>query len=185
MGVAGRVLVSLFLVGASFTTPQLAIQSASQTIVENGVDGTTRGVNRILGGIISYTGWKGEPAGAPRTLCLVGDPRLTDRVAPTVAGGPVISVRRSTADGAMGGGCDIIFLGRMPVADRQRLIAWVRGRPVLTVTDDDPNCSFGAMFCLVGRTGSVSFSANLDAIARGQLRIDPRVLKIGSDGGAR
>lgn len=178
-------LVSLFLIGSSFAAPQLAIQSASQTIVEGGVDGTTRSVNRIIGGIISYATWPGEAAGTARTLCIVGDPRLTDRIAPTVAGGPVIGVRHMAPAGAMGGGCDILFLGRMPATDRQRLIAWVRGRPVLTVTDDDPECSFGAMFCLAGRPGSVGLSVNLDAIGRGPLRIDPRVLKIGSDGGAR
>lgn len=178
-------LVSLFLMGSSFAAPQLAIQSASQTIVEGGADGTTRGVNRVLGGIISYATWPGERPGAARTMCIAGDPGLTDRIAPTVAGGPAISVRRLTAAGVIGGGCDIVFLGHMPVADRQRLIAWVRGRPVLTISDDDPNCSFGAMFCLTGRTGSISFSVNLDAIGRGTLRVDPRVLKIGSDGGSR
>ena len=179
-------LVSLFLIGSSFATPQLAIQSASQTIVESGGDGSTQGVNRILGGIISYARWPGERPGAARTICLVGDPRLSDRIAPTVAGGPVISVRHMSAAGATGGGdCDIIFLGQIPVIDRQRIIAWVRARPVLTITDDDPGCSYGAMFCLTGRTGSVSFSANLDAIGRGTVRVDPRVLKIGSDGGSR
>ena len=59
----------------------------------------------------------------------------------------------------------------------------MRGRPVLTITDDDPGCSFGAMFCLRARAPGVSFSVNLDAIGRGTLRIDPRVLKIGSDDG--
>lgn len=176
---------SLFLMGSSFTTPQLAIQSASQTVVEGGVDGTTRGVNRILGGVISYADWPGPATRSARTLCLVGDPRLTERIAPAVAGGPAIGVRRIGLAGAMGGGCDIVFLGRMPAADRQRLIAWVRGRPVVTITDDDPACNAGSMFCLVGRPGSVSFSVNLDAIGRGTVRVDPRVLKIGSEGGAR
>lgn len=174
-------LVSLFLIGSSLTTPQMAIQAASQTIVEDSPGGLTRGVNRILGGIVSYSRW---PSPAPREICVVGAPRLTDRIAPTIPGGRAMTVRRTALTGAMGGGCDIIFLGHMPVADRQRLIGWVRGRPVLTVTDDDPDCSFGAMFCLNGRATRVSFSANLDAIGRGTLRIDPRVLKIGSDDGS-
>ena len=180
--VGGRctVLVSLFLIGSSLTTPQMAIQAASQTIVEDSPGGIAQGVNRILGGIISYTRW---PSPAPRTTCLVGAPRLTDRIAPAAPGGRMIAVRRTSVAGAMGGDCDIIFLGHMPVADRQRLIGWVRGRPVLTVTDDDPSCGLGAMFCLSGRATKVSFSVNLDAIGRGTLRIDPRVLKIGSDDG--
>ena len=179
-------LISLFLAGSSLTTPQMAIQAASQTIVEDSADGMTRGVNRMLGGIISYASWPGEARAAPRTMCVVGAPRLSDRIAPAIAGGPVVAVRRTTAPGATSGrGCDILFLGAMPVADRQRLIAWVRGRAVLTITDDDPGCSYGAMFCLNARTGGISFSVNLDAIGRGPLRIDPRVLKIGSDGDVR
>ena len=183
--VGGRctVLVSLFLIGSSFTTPQMAIEAASQTIVEDSPDGLARGINRILGGIVSYARW---PDRAARTMCIVGAPRLTERIAPSLPGGGSVAVRRTTFANAMGGDCDILFLGHMPVADRQRLIGWVRGRPVLTVTDDDPDCSFGAMFCLSARTTKVSFSVNLDAIGRGTVRIDPRVLKIGTDdGGAR
>lgn len=176
---------SLFLVGASFATPQLAVQSASQTIVEDSAIGMARGVNRMIGGIVSYAKWPDAAPGAARTMCVVGTPQLSNNLAPTVPGGPVISVRRSTPAAGMGGDCDIIFFGRMPVADRQRLIAWVRARPVVTITDDDPTCSHGAMFCLLGRASNLSFSVNLDAITRGTVRIDPRVLKIGSDGGSR
>ena len=99
--------------------------------------------------------------------------------------GSVLVRRLSAAAVVSRNDCDILFLGRMPVADRRQLIAWVRGRAVLTITDDDTQCVFGAMFCLSGRAASLSFSVNLDAIARGPLRIDPRVLSIGrSDGGA-
>lgn len=180
--VGGRctVLVSLLLIGSSFTAPQMATEAASQTVVEDSPEGTARGVNRIVGGIVSYAHWSPP---APRTLCIVGAPRLTDRIAPTIPGARTVSVHRTSASAATGGDCDILFLGRMPVADRQRLIGWVRGKPVLTISDDDPDCSFGAMFCLRARATKISFAVNLDAIGRGTLRIDPRVLKIGSDDG--
>lgn len=178
--------ISLFLIGSSLTMPPMAIEAASQTIVEDSVEGMTHGVNRMLGGIISYARWPGDAPATPRTMCVVGTSRLAQRIAPTVPGGPVVTVRQTTATGATGSNdCDIIFLGRVPVADRQRLIGWVRGKPVLTITDDDATCSFGAMFCLTGKASSISFSVNLDAIGRGPLRIDPRVLKIGSEGGTR
>lgn len=175
--------VSLLLVGSSLAAPQLAMEAASQTIVDGNAAGLSTGVNRIIGGIISYARWPADLPRAPRTMCVAGAPQLTDHIAPAVPGGQSIAVRRLSAP-ANGSGCDILFLGRMPVADRQRLIAWVRGRPVLTITDDDPGCSFGAMFCLRARAPGVSFSVNLDAIGRGPLRIDPRVLQIGSDGDA-
>jgi hypothetical protein len=179
------VLASLFLIGALSTTPQMSVQAASQTIVEDESGGVSGAVNRMLGGIVSYVRWP-APVEPVKTLCVVGGPRLTDRIAPDVPGrGPAIAVRRTTVAAATAAGdCDILFLGRLPDADRNRLIGWVRNRPVLTISDDDPDCLHGAMFCLVHRRGGLSFSVNLDAIARGPLRIDPRVLKIGrGDGG--
>ncbi len=177
-------LASLFLIGALFTAPQMSVQAASQTIVEDGGDGMPRAVNRIVGGIVSYARWPDESAGAVRVMCLVGTPRLTDRMAPDVPGTGSVIVRRATATTVTGqAGCDILFLGRMPVADRQQLIAWVRRRPVLTITDDDPTCLYGAMFCLKNGGAHLSFSVNLDAIGRGPLRIDPRVLRIGGGEG--
>lgn len=186
MGVANGVLASLVLIGALLSSPQMSVQAASQTIVDDGVDGLTRAVDRMLGGIVSYVRWPGAEQRS-RTLCLVGAPRLTDRIAPGVPGnGPAIAVRRMTTAAVTGGSdCDILFLGRMPADDRQRLIGWVRGRAVLTISDDDPACLHGAMFCLARKAEGLSFSVNLDAIGRGPLRVDPRVLKIGqSDGGA-
>lgn len=176
-------LASLFLIGALSTTPQMSVQAASQTVVEDGSGGMTRAVNRMVGGIVSYARWPDGSATTARVMCLVGTPRLTDRMAPDVPGPGSVVVRRLSAEVATTRtDCDILFLGRMPVADRRQLIAWVRGRPVLTITDDDAACIYGTMFCLSNRTASLSFSVNLDAIGRGPLRIDPRVLRIG--GGA-
>lgn len=177
-------LLSFFLAGALFTTPQMSVQAASQAIVEDGAEGTARAVNRTLGGIISYVRWPAPADSGRPTLCAVGTPRLAGRIAPDLPGPGSIAVRRTTAAGAMAGGCDILYLGRLPDADRQRLIGWVRGRPVLTISDDDPECLHGAMFCLARRAAGLSFSVNIDAIGRSPLRVDPRVLKIGqSDGG--
>lgn len=176
-------LASLFLIGALVTTPQLSVQTASQTIVEDGAGGVTHAMNRMTGGIISYARWPDGPR-AVRSMCVIGTPRLTERLAPIVPGGPAVTIRRLSAAAATGSpSCDILFLGRMPAGDRQRLISWVRGRAVLTITDDDPGCAFGAMFCLAARPAGLGFSANLDAIGRGSLRIDPRVLKIAQDDG--
>lgn len=175
-------LASLLLIGALTTTPQMSVQAAAQSVVEDG--GMTQAVNRMVGGIASYVRWPTGTGATRRHMCVVGTPRLAPRMAPDTPGRGSISVSYIAAS-AVNADCDILFLGRMPVTDRRRLIAWVRGRPVLTITDDDASCLYGAMFCLSSGTASLSFSVNLDAIARGPLRIDPRVLRIGaSDGGA-
>src|SRR3546814_6280570 len=106
---------------------------------------------------------------------------LSDPVAPALPGGRHLIVRRVTPATAMAGGdCDILFLGRMPPGDRQRLIGWVRGRAVLTVTDDDPACLYGAMVCLARRPAGLGFSVNLDAIGRGPLRVDRKSTRLNS-----
>ncbi|WP_428630787.1 YfiR family protein [Sphingopyxis sp.] len=179
-------LASLFLIGASLTAPQMSVQAASQTIVEDSDDGKARAVNRMVGGIVSYARWPTGSADTARIMCVVGTPRLTNRMAPDVPGAGSVLVRRLSAAAVAGrSDCDILFLGNMPVADRRQLIAWVRGRPVLTITDDDATCIYGAMFCLSGGAASLSFSVNLDAIGRGPLRIDPRVLSIGRSTGGQ
>lgn len=179
-------LASLFLIGAAWPLPQMTVQAANQTIVEDDPGATTRAANRILGGIISYVRWPGGQQGASRMICVAGSPRLTGRIAPVVPGGPAVTVRRAaTAETSSAGACDILFLGRMSDIEERRWIGWTRGRAVLTVTDDDPDCLRGAMFCLAPRPGGLGFAVNLDAIGRGGLRVDPRVLKIGQgDGGA-
>lgn len=177
-------LASLFLIGASLTTPQMSVQAASQTIVEDSDGGMARAVNRMVGGIVSYARWPDGAVDRVHVMCVVGRPRLTERMTPDVPGAGSVRVRRLSAAAVTGhSDCDILFLGRMAVADRRQLIAWVRGRPVLTITDDDAACIYGAMFCLSNRAASLSFSVNLDAIGRGPLRIDPRVLSIGRGAG--
>jgi hypothetical protein len=176
------VLASWFLIGALTTTPQMSVQAATQSAVEDG--GMTPAVNRMVGGIASYARWPSGTATTRRHMCVVGTPRLAPRMTPDTPGRGSISVSYVAAS-AVNARCDILFLGRMPAADRRQLIAWVRGRPVLTITDDDAACLYGAMFCLNSHAASLSFSVNLDAIARGPLKIDPRVLRIGAgDGGA-
>lgn len=139
--------------------------------------------NRMVGGIISYVRWPEGSAAGPTDICVIGTPRFTLPVAPTLPGGIRARVTFPSSKDVMDGSlCDALFLGRMPVADRQKLIEWVRGKPVLTITDDDPTCAYGAMFCLIERKNNVSFSVNLDSISRSNMRVDPRVLRIGSEG---
>lgn len=166
-------------VADAYDAPSAVHQAAS--IHDNSP--TKRAADRLIGGIISYVRWPDTRPVSRRQICVVGVPQLSANLHPLLPGNAVMPISyRNANDVIQSDGCDALFLGAMPVADRQRLIDWVRGRPVLTLTDNDPNCSGGAMFCLVQRKQTLSFSVNLDAIARGPLRVDPRVLRIGKEG---
>lgn len=139
--------------------------------------------NRLVSGIISYARWPDGRTASNQNICVIGAPRFTTALDLwTVGGDAPRTTARTTSDLLGGADCDAIYIGRMPATERRQIIAWVRSRPVLTITDDDPACTFGAMFCLVRRTNNLGFSINLDAISRSHLRVDPRVLRIGSEG---
>lgn len=140
----------------------------------------TLAINRLIGGIISYVRWPDARPAAERRICVVGTPHLTDNPRPSLPGHGAMSV--SYRDVTNMTDCDAIYIGSLSAAERLHLMGWVRNKAVLTITDADPSCSYGAMFCLMQRRHVINFSVNLDAIGRGPLRVDPRVLRIGRDG---
>lgn len=165
------------------------ISASGQTLFEahyapvNG--GAAQTSARLIAGILSYTRWPtGQSPSQPQVICVVGVPRFSGPLPSVIAGGGRTARTQllTALDVVSSEECDTLFLGKMPVADRQRLIAWVRAKPVLTITDDDPNCSYGSMFCLVHRGQTINFTVNIDAVSRSQMRIDPRVLRIGKEG---
>jgi hypothetical protein len=141
------------------------------------------GANRLIGGIVSFARWPdGAQDPTDRTFCVVGTPQLATPVAPVVSGKPFARIEYRSGNQPSLMGCDILYVGKMTGGDRLRLIQSVGRQPILTLTDDDPSCSYGAMFCLYRQAQQIGFSVNLDAIKRGNLRIDPRVLRIGREG---
>jgi hypothetical protein len=79
-------------------------------------------------------------------------------------------------------GCDVVYIGRVPLAGQRQLTAAVRGRGVMTVAEADPECRSEAMFCLIYPAKGLSFRLNIDAVSRSGLRVDPRVLRVSQGG---
>jgi hypothetical protein len=158
----------------------MATPAVAQTLIDPQGGGAVGAVNRLAGGIISYVRWPGLTQGSAISVCTVGTPSLTDMLRPLPPGNqpPITNWRASVASIVGGQPCDVIYLGQMPVADRRRLIDWVRYRPVLTITDVDPDCLTGAAFCLGRTDGGIAFSMNIDAVTRSKLAVDPRVLQL-------
>src|SRR3546814_1458441 len=88
-----QVLASLLLIGALVTTPQMSVQAASQSAVEENDGGMTRAANRTIGGIVSYARWPDGSLAANRQMFVVGMPRPPRRLAPAPPGRGSRSVR--------------------------------------------------------------------------------------------
>lgn len=131
-------------------------------------------------GILSYTRWPVEPA--ELRLCVIGQVRYADDLmggATQASGRPVVGRRLPPLSVGIGTGCDIVYLGAMGDADRQRVFSQLSGRPILSISEQDTTCTVGSMFCLQVEPAQISFLVNLDSVARSGVRVSPKVLQLG------
>ena len=148
----------------------------------NGADRVAIGVARMVGSILEFAHW---PEGRqPLRLCVAGVLAHGDRLGEISLGNGVrLSVSPSSFDAIpVPMQCDALYFGQMDASSERRLIGAMRGNAVVTIAEDDPDCSSGAMFCLLFEPQALSFQLNIDAVSRSTVRIDPRVLRLAKGG---
>lgn len=165
------VCLSLFLLGGYLRAeePPPAVKAETSSLVA-----------RTVLGIVSFSRWPAIPDAY--RLCAKGDPgnlrQLFDK--PALVGDR--RVVRSAADGGRApslADCDILYLGGgLSESQRRQWLALAVGNPVLTISEQDGVCGSGSMFCLDLRGEGVALLANLDAISRSGIRVNPRVLQL-------
>ncbi|AYQ41354.1 YfiR family protein [Burkholderia aenigmatica] len=141
-------------------------------------------VRQVVLGIISFTHWPTTPVRLH--LCVTGRPDYARGLTDTLqAGSTLLDVQRVRFDDpALGIACDVVYLGNLSADERARVRAAVAGHPVLTISEHDPSCTAGGMFCLNVDGERVSFDINLDAVARSGVRVHPNVLNLARRPGA-
>ena len=175
-------LGSVSLIAATLAAQPVALDAVTpvRTPVAPVRDGQIRATAQLISGILGYVRWP-----APRSqysLCAIGNTAFGGALPQiTPPDGVRVALRRLTEPVAVD--CDIIYLGQIEIADRQRVLASARGRAVLTISEADPLCRSGAMFCLTVGPTSAGFQMNIDAITRSTLRVDPRVLRLSREPG--
>jgi len=135
-------------------------------------------VRRVVLGIISFTRWPTPPGRLH--LCVTGRPDYAQGLVDTLqAGSTPLEVQRVPFDdSALGAACEVVYLGGLSDAERERVNTTVAGHPVLTIAEHDPSCTAGSMFCLNVDGERVTFDINLDAVARSGVRVHPNVLSL-------
>lgn len=138
----------------------------------------------ILAGIIHYTRW--PDSGANVRICVDEQERnalsaIVRKLDDVLSNGRHVSVvsRRVDAAGAASLlDCQGIYFGDGPPDRWQPLLMQLAHRPVLTVGPGEDFCSYGGVFCLERSESGVRIKANLDAIARSGLRVNPQLLRL-------
>lgn len=133
----------------------------------------------LVAGLLAYTSWP-TPVN-PVRLCIWGHER---DVAGMQAAALSSSQRKVTVQHDIGVAqaaqrCDALYVALSASAAARNLAHALVGRPVLVIGEGLSYCAEGGMVCVATAERPLKFQANLDAIARSGLRMDPQALRIG------
>ncbi len=133
--------------------------------------------------LVPFVTWPESSFAGPDSdidICVVGDTRfgsLVDEAVYGATGAARKFVVHEVADGAFHG-CHLLYVG--PGGDRpvQETLEAVRGRPVLTVTDEVHNSGTRGIIHFVIRQGRVRFEIDLGQAQKNGLAVSSRLLEL-------
>ncbi|MGP2792047.1 YfiR family protein [Serratia nevei] len=139
----------------------------------------THAVTTVVVGIISYARWPREPN--PIRLCVTAPTQYAEGLFDPIllsAPRPIKAERVPFDSPTLSTGCDVIYLGNITAAQRQNFMQRISGNSILSISENDSECSAGSAFCLQIDGDQASFKVNLDALARSGVRVHPNVLQL-------
>ncbi|MBA4502414.1 YfiR family protein [Marinobacterium marinum] len=174
-----RSIILCVLIAAVFIGPNVARGSDSLSV--NDATSSAEVANNfsyMIEGILSYSRW---PDGiTPSKACVVGSGTykglLFNNEAISHEWGYYDDVGSLSPDR-----CDILYIGVIDRESYTLLLSKFIGLPVLTISENDPECDAGSLICLNMDESRIRFRVNLDAVARSGIRIHPQVLKLGRE----
>lgn len=136
-----------------------------------------KSVRSIVSGVISYSRW--PQAISQPTLCIFHSSRYINAL--SYQDGTRLSyhaiIVHSLQD-ASNAQCDSVYFGQETPEQQVTLINMSRARPMLLISEQNAECRIGSAFCLLFNTDKVTFSVNLDSLARSGVRVNPDVLML-------
>jgi hypothetical protein len=164
------------IAAALLLATQLAASSAAQpaSVAADDVKAA------FLYNFAKYVEWPVAATGGSFRLCVVAEPGFLKRIdnliaGETIEGRPVMRDSPAVADAR---GCQILYVGASEKTRGERLIAAVRGAPVLTVGDTNDFLARGGMIAFVREGDRMRFDVDNGAAQSAGLTISSRVLRL-------
>ncbi|MFA3777384.1 YfiR family protein [Yersinia sp. 1652 StPb PI] len=167
--------ILLLLSGLLAPLPSMAADNINEALIHERSNAATK----MVLGIISYARWPVAPV--VTRLCVVAPTIYAEELfnpAFMETTHPIKTQRYSLSDSSIATNCDVVYLGRTERQQRQELTARLSGYPILTISEDYDECTFGSAFCLLLEGKQASFKVNMDALARGGVKVHPSVLQL-------
>ena len=131
-----------------------------------------------------FTVWPPDvlPASATFVICVLGDATVAEELTRAVRSrelaGHRIAVSQVSATGPQQT-CHILYVSGIPSVEAARIVAGLRGVPVLTVSDVEGFNGFGGMAQVFFENGQLRFSFNYESAKRARLQISAKLLALG------
>jgi hypothetical protein len=136
-------------------------------------------------GFARFTEWP-PPREGPIVIGVYGRVAMAAALERISAGKPVngrsVQVRQ-LRPGSGGGGCHILYFGRMPARQLKEAMAEARGA-VLTIGEDERFLGAGGAVYLFEEDGRISFEADLGTLQTANVTISSKLLRLGYTKGA-
>lgn len=162
-----------FLLSIAIVSARAAVSSIEYEMSQVPADK----VYQTVAGIISYSHWP-VPNKIP-TLCIFSSAYfLSSLTAPaSTQKTPIFNalVLENSRD-LPPSRCDAVYFGRETEAEQLKITEQLPDYPLLTIAEQNKECTRGSAFCLIFSNKTVSFSVNLDALSRTGIRVTPEVL---------
>lgn len=138
------------------------------------------GISSLIVNILHYVRW--PESSEPRLFCITGNSLHTDTLhtLENLPAGWSGQVLRARPDSPYLTSCSALYMGQLDQHTRQALLERTLSQPILTFSENSPQCTAGGIFCLNTSTQPMRFRINLDTAARSTLRIHPKVLLLGT-----
>ncbi|PEI06149.1 hypothetical protein CRM79_02585 [Pantoea agglomerans] len=137
--------------------------------------------NRIVSGIISFTHW--QNLNKPPELCVFTSARHLSLPENSTAAAAMFTVVYLAGAGELTSHrCDALYFGDQTPQQQVGIIEQLKGRAVLTLAENNAECTVGAAFCLIFQPDHTHFSVNLDSLTRSGVRVNPDVLLLSREG---
>lgn len=173
----------------TFALPALCCGAAANAEGKSasGTAGAPLMVGEAVAGVLGYARWPVVPA--PLRVCVLGSSvhasMLSVYLLATFAGRD-FELRVLDESAAVLAGCSALYVGTYSAAAWRQLTPQLTGLPLLTLCERSDACSNAGMFSLdIDSAGTTRFEVNLDAVARGRVRVHPQVLRLGQHEGPR
>lgn len=135
-------------------------------------------IAHVIIGISSYVRW--PTPSSELQLCVVGEAKYAAALMDGAKEGSVPPIRAhqiSPKSGVTSADCNIVYIGNIDEAERDKLFVQLNGQPILSISEPGLPSTTRSMFSLKFRDTQIAFEVNLDAIARSGLRVHPNVLQ--------